>query len=379
MKDINLFAVAKERVSMHVAGPSSEITKIIKDKFGLDPLDPRVAKDDNLGKQIVNLIETARNKSLQFFPVKSNLNFNDPVNEGRSFQTNEKHPLDQAFEMLQDALSASSKTARRRSSIPMDPVENYLNLHATSSSFQNSAEYNEAFALINSIFRMDCPSGRSHLHLDPVDEFVAANFGAAGFKAEPAYNLLQWTSLLKEITGFDPEAEIIARSEDPVNDIAADQFGFERPSARAIKLLESRIISATNQLTHHLTPGSITYNAKVTELKQLEQARDKRIENLRVANGETQNYFGRTARSENSNQTKTETKMTNSTPIKKSESTKDLEHYDGVAGLSEGKKYKLVEKAIEDFTKKIDFEIKHVRRRLFGYATVTQKNEKSQQ
>mgnify|MGYP001792301322 CR=1 FL=1 len=133
------------------------------------------------------------------------------------------------------------------------------------------------YDLITKIYSADLKSGKPLSSCDPVDEYVAKQFGTGRFPSDPVHTLTEWTALLKESIGADPGKNIFMHI-DPVDNFVALQLGRELPSARTLSVVMDKIMDAGYQLGYKLTPGTKQYSTLDAELKQL-QTKRKELEN----------------------------------------------------------------------------------------------------
>lgn len=282
MKKLNLFGAAKNKVT-DIIGGERETAAAIKQRFGILPPE---ANEVFPVAQVLNLLEDACMKGLEYIKPSPSC-FVDPVNEhianeqGYSLQKvlNEAHPVDNAFSFLKSAVELSAKEARkenmRRNSSNMDGINNVFNRgnHITC----DSGSIKDIYSKIDFIFSNYCPSGRAKLVQDPVDEI----YGFKGFPEEPKHTKGEWISLIKEATGIDSDSDMILLMVDPINDIAAGQFGHELPSSRAIPIIENKILQATYDYIYKLTPGSEEHSIKGKEIDQFRKDLQQRKDNLK--------------------------------------------------------------------------------------------------
>ena len=281
MKDLNLFNEAQIRARMVIIG-SSDVERAVKETYGLDRTSIKLSSND----QVFTLIEKACEESANYInPSTRKLDeINDVAKENfgsGSIYSSNTHPMDAAYDLLKSANESVIKSDRRAiiQSHKQDEINSMSDAIQGSSNNLNSTKHSRAeiSALLKDIYELRCPSGKSSSQSDPVNDIVKC-FGSGRFSSDPIHTHSEWNTLINEILG--KESDSFSSSTDIINDVAADQFGQERPSVTKMNQIQDKLMAATYELTYKLTPGSMAYNNKATEIDLLKEERKKLQDNL---------------------------------------------------------------------------------------------------
>ena len=302
MKNLNLFDAAQKRVSMIISVPA-EIDKAVKKTYGLDRAS---IKSLHLNDSIFNGIERARENGMLFY--KSATNKLDPINEmaatslrSASVFNSTMHPLDDFFSLIKSEVKSDNHTRKpinkkdeinaftettfgsSKKNHTGKPINDSDEINAVAENIDVSSPKpnhspEDIKALLKNIYTFYCSGEKLPYKLDPINDVAASEFGAGHFPVNPVHTLNQWNALIDEILDQDPES--IFSATDTINDEAAKAIGYQGSSSKKMEIIQDKLLSATYLLAYKLTPGSADYKNKATEIEQLKAARNKLQDNL---------------------------------------------------------------------------------------------------
>lgn len=287
MEKLNLFDAARKRVSMVSPGSTNiDIDKAVKQHFGLDR--PSV-NSKCLSDQVFSLIEKACEKGYSY--VKPSSQKLDPVNEYAQKQLGinslidkGRHPMDAAYDFIESSIKTNNKDVKP--SCKMDAINDMKEtlMRSSDNSINSLHPKSEVITLLANIYKTKTRSSKSSLQQGPENELMEIGGLSGRFPSDPARTLNEWKTLITNILGPDPVFVGQGSVADIINDVAADQFGYERPSAKALIQVEDKLLEATYQLAYQLIPGSTKYNNKSKEIDLLKEERKKLQDNLNELN-----------------------------------------------------------------------------------------------
>lgn len=234
---------------------------------------------------IVNLFEKALNSK---GPVIKSKFAADPVNRYAEEAFNikvscddPKHPVDEFYDSIN--IELSNRRPFVKPTHPLD-VANALAGRYFVSGGPSNESMQKIENVLGSIKTLYLSYGKSSYPLDPVNDVVKEMSGTGYFPCEPKHSEKEVIDLIKKSLGPAYHSIKPSCTTDICNDFVADQFGYDRPSVKALARVQDELFDATYQLAYKLTPESTEYINKAKEIDKLKEERNKLQNNLNELN-----------------------------------------------------------------------------------------------
>jgi len=240
----------------------------LKENSGIDIVD-----------QLYTIINLARTRSFSYINwSKGKKHLQDPVNEHffhNITRENDFHPIDEAFGIIRNAVTAYQKDGERlRKIYGRDSINSKLSSGGKYiSDSKHSIE--EVYSLIESIYQNDLASSVPEQGKDPADE-MAGNMNRQKFFEDPSTTRIDFMYFTELVIG-KRDRYIIMGIPDKVDDITAHILGKKLPS----EMVESRLMNKFYLFKSKLENLSDSNSGSLVSMKEEVLSDMNFIENLR--------------------------------------------------------------------------------------------------